>query len=168
MSALTLQPARHSTPGVTSMSLPRLALLAFLGFGLPGLVLQAQEPGKKPADTPEKKTPEKKTPEKTENQLAHCKLPSAELIADLCSVKYRVSTASPECQAFFDQGLGFYYSYTWAEAARSFETATKHDPSCAMAWWGLSKACEKWGRSAYAPPLKKAQELMASASHRES
>ena len=99
--------------------------------------------------------------------LPHSKLPPAELIADLCLLKYRVSTTSPECQAFFDQGLGFYYSYTWAEAVRSFETATKYDPSCAMAWLGLSRACEKWGRAAYAPPLKKAQELMANASHRE-
>src|SRR5205823_13070935 len=53
------------------------------------------------------------------------------------------------------------------EAARNFETATKFDPNCAMAWWGLSKPCEKWGRAAYAPPLKKAQELMATANERE-
>jgi tetratricopeptide (TPR) repeat protein len=53
------------------------------------------------------------------------------------------------------------------EAARSFETAVKYDPNCALAWWGLSKACEKWGRVPYAPPLKKAQELMAQANERE-
>ena len=102
------------------------------------------------------------------DKLPHTKLPPAKLVPNLCVVKYRVSTSSPECQAYFDQGLGFFYSYVWAEAARSFETATKHDPDCAMAWWGLSKACEKWGRAQYAPPLKKAQELMARASHRES
>jgi hypothetical protein len=53
------------------------------------------------------------------------------------------------------------------EAARSFETAAKIDPNCALAWWALSKSCEKWGRAAYAPPLKKAQELMTVANERE-
>jgi tetratricopeptide (TPR) repeat protein len=144
------------------MRLPRLALLAYLGFALPLAALGAQEPAKK-ADA---KKPDKKAV-KSGNLLPHTKLPPAELIPDLCLVRYRVGTTSPECQAFFDQGLGFYYAYTWAEAARSFETATKYDPSCAMAWLGLSRACEKWGRAAYAMPLKKAQELMPSASPRE-
>jgi tetratricopeptide (TPR) repeat protein len=134
--------------------------MAFVGFAASVAPLAGQE---KPAQNP----PEKKAA-KTENGLPHSKLAPAELIPNLCVVKYRISTASPECQAFFDQGLGYYYSYTWAEAVRAFETATKHDPACAMAWWGLSKACEKWGRAAYAMPLKKAQELLPGASHRES
>ena len=112
--------------------------------------------------------PEKKEAKVPDDQLPHTKLPPAKLIPNLCVVKYRVSTSSPECQAFFDQGLAFFYSYVWAEAARSFETATKYDPDCAMAWWGLGRACDKWGQAAYAPPLKKAQELTAGASHRES
>ena len=123
------------------------------------------------AQPPKKGAPKKGAPTKAPlpaNAMPHSKLPPAELIPNLCVVKYRISTASPECQAFFDQGLGFYYSYTWAEAVRSFETATKSDPGCAMAWWGLSKACEKWGRAAYQPPLKKAEDLLNSASHRES
>ena len=112
--------------------------------------------------------PEKKEAKVPDDQLPHTKLPPAKLIPNLCVVKYRVSTSSPECQAFFDQGLAFFYSYVWAEAARSFETATKYDPDCAMAWWGLGRACDKWGQAPYAPPLKKAQELTAGASHRES
>jgi tetratricopeptide (TPR) repeat protein len=141
------------------MQLPRLAVFVILGIGTVWAPVVAQ-------DKPDKK-PEAKA-SKDDNRLPHSKLPPAELVPNLCIVKYRVSTASPECQAFFDQGLGFFYSYTWTEAVRSFETATKHDPTCAMAWWGLSKACEKWGRAAYAPPLKKAQELLPGASHRES
>src|ERR1700685_2771086 len=62
-------------------------------------------------------------------------LTPAKLFPGLCLVKYRVSTTSPECQAFFDQGLGYYYSYVWMEAARSFEMAAKYDPNCAMGWW---------------------------------
>jgi hypothetical protein len=116
----------------------------------------------------DEKKPDVKTPAaKDDGKLPHTRLPPAKLIPDLCVVKYRVSTASPEAQAFFDQGLGFYYSYVWMEAARSFETAAKIDPNCALAWWGLSKACEKWGKAAYAPPLKKAQELMSFANERE-
>jgi tetratricopeptide (TPR) repeat protein len=104
---------------------------------------------------------------KDDDRLPHTKLAPAKVIPNLCVVKYRVSTSSPECQAFVDQALGYYYSYVWMEAARSFETALKHDPNCAFAWWGLSKSCEKWAKAAYAPPLKKAQELMTQANERE-
>src|SRR5580704_15156416 len=69
-------------------------------------------------------------------------LAPAKLVPDLCGVKYQVTTTSPECQAFFDQGLGYFYSYVWMEASRSFETASRHDPDCALAWWGLSRALE--------------------------
>jgi hypothetical protein len=92
-------------------------------------------------------------------------------------VKYRVSTASPECQAFFDQGLGYLYSYVWMEAARSFETATQKDAECALAWWGLSRALDRWAgvafgkgdalRTAANKALQKAHELREHASHRE-
>src|SRR5262249_34210105 len=51
--------------------------------------------------------------------------------------------------------------------ARSFETALQHDPKCAMAWWGLSRAQERWGRGDYAQSAKKAHELLDRASHRE-
>ena len=125
----------------------------------------AQTGDKEKKADPKKDT---KSAEKSDpNRLPHTKLMPAKLVPDLCLVKYRVSTASPECQAFFDQGIGYYYSYVWMEAARSFETAAKHDPNCALAWWGLSKSCEKWGKAAYAPPLKKAQELMPNANERE-
>jgi tetratricopeptide (TPR) repeat protein len=73
-------------------------------------------------------------------------LPPAKLVPNLCLLHYRVSTASPQCQAFVDQGLGYYYSYVWMEAARSFETATRIDPECAMAWWGLYRALDHYGK----------------------
>jgi tetratricopeptide (TPR) repeat protein len=94
-------------------------------------------------------------------------LAPAKLVPNLCLVKYRVSTVSPKCQAFFDQGLGYYYSYVWMEAARSFETAARYDPDCAMAWWGLSRALERWGKGKYEEALQKARDLLPRASHRE-
>lgn len=101
------------------------------------------------------------------NQLPISKLAPSKLAPNLCLVKYPVTTSSRECQAFFDQGLGYYYSYVWIEAARSFETAAKHDPECAMAWWGLSRALEKWPRPQHPEALKKAKEHLSRAGHRE-
>jgi tetratricopeptide (TPR) repeat protein len=94
-------------------------------------------------------------------------LAPAKLIPNLCLIKYRVSTTSPECQAFFDQGLGYFYSYVWMEAARSFETAARYDPDCALAWWGLSRALERWDKKNHNQALQKANELRGHLSHRE-
>jgi tetratricopeptide (TPR) repeat protein len=102
------------------------------------------------------------------DKLPMTKLAPAKLLPELCLVKYRVSTDSPQCQAYFDQALGYFYSYVWMEAARSFETALQHDPNCAMAWWGLSRAIERWGKGQANDALKKAHELINRASHRES
>ncbi len=104
---------------------------------------------------------------KLDNRLPLSGLAPSKIVPDLCLVRYRVSTSSPECQAFFDQGLGYFYSYVWMEAARSFETATQYDPHCALAWWGLSRALERWGRGDATRALLKAEELKAHASHRE-
>ncbi len=89
------------------------------------------------------------------------------LVPNLCCVKYRITTDSPQCQAYFDQGLGYFYSYVWMEAARSFETAAKYDPKCPMAWWGLSRSLERWGKSKQTDALKKAGDLKDRASFRE-
>jgi tetratricopeptide (TPR) repeat protein len=96
-----------------------------------------------------------------------CGLPPAKLIPNLCLLRYRIGTASPECQAYFDQGLGYFYSYVWMEAARSFETAARHDPDCPMVWWALSRALERYGKGNHNQALVKAKELLPRASHRE-
>jgi tetratricopeptide (TPR) repeat protein len=104
---------------------------------------------------------------KDDGKLPITKLTPAKSLPHLCLLRYPITTRSPECQAFFDQGLGFLYSYVWMEAARSFETAAQHDPECAMAWWALSRAVEKWGKGQQADPLKKAKDLLGKAGHRE-
>jgi tetratricopeptide (TPR) repeat protein len=101
------------------------------------------------------------------DKLPKTGLAPAKYVPDLCSVRYRVSTSSPECQAFFDQGLGYYYSYVWMEASRCFETATQYDPDCALAWWGLSRALERWGRGDATQVLLEADKRKDHASHRE-
>jgi hypothetical protein len=49
---------------------------------------------------------------------------------------YPITTASPEAQRWFDQGLRLVYAFNHAEAARAFGQAARLDPSCAMCAWG--------------------------------
>lgn len=49
-----------------------------------------------------------------------------------------ITTDSPQAQAFFNQGLTWAYAFNHDEAIRSFREATRHDPECAMAWWGVA------------------------------
>jgi hypothetical protein len=102
------------------------------------------------------------------NKLPITGLAPARYFPGLCVVAYPVSTNSPECQKFFDQGLGYAYSYVWMESARSFETATRCDPDCALAWWGLSRALERYpGHGDANKAAQKAYDLRDKASHRE-
>lgn len=51
-----------------------------------------------------------------------------------------VTTDSEEAQTWFDRGLNWVYGYNHGEAARCFSKATKADPDCAMAYWGIAYA----------------------------
>ncbi|MEM6906337.1 MAG: hypothetical protein AAF568_10620, partial [Pseudomonadota bacterium] len=51
-----------------------------------------------------------------------------------------ITTASAEAQTWFDRGLNWLYGYAHEEAILCFTEATKADPACAMAWWGISYA----------------------------
>lgn len=103
------------------------------------------------------------------NVMPFSRLAPAQLQPGLCTLSYRISTQSEECQKFFDQGLAYFYSYGWTEAARSFETAARHDPQCAMCWLGLSRSLQQWGARASRAndALKKGYELLRYASHPE-
>ncbi|HSI31956.1 MAG TPA: hypothetical protein VK986_00070, partial [Tepidisphaeraceae bacterium] len=62
------------------------------------------------------------------------------LLTGLGPVHMAVTTASPEAQKFFDQGLALIYAFNHAEAARAFRHAAALDPKLAMAHWGLAYA----------------------------
>ncbi|MCS7168395.1 MAG: hypothetical protein RMI91_13645 [Gemmatales bacterium] len=95
-------------------------------------------------------------------------LTPARIQPGLSAFHYRISTSSPACQRFFDQGLAYLYSYVWMEAARNLETALVHDPECAICWWALSRALEGWGKLPEAQKaLEKAWHLRDSASPSE-
>jgi len=59
---------------------------------------------------------------------------------DLGAFSRKVTTISPEAQAYFDQGLAFLYAFNHDEAIRAFGRASELDPKCAMALWGLALA----------------------------
>lgn len=59
---------------------------------------------------------------------------------DLGQYSRPVTTKSVETQAWFDRGLIWCYGYNHEEAVRCFRKAAEHDPSCAMAYWGISYA----------------------------
>src|SRR5689334_4691954 len=79
-----------------------------------------------------------------------------------------VTTASAEAQRYFDQGLLLCFAFNHQEAIRSFEQASRLDPACAMAFWGIALANgphinnpivqEKEGRAAH-QAARKAVEL---------
>src|SRR5262249_59349234 len=50
----------------------------------------------------------------------------------LGSLMYKITTASPEAQAYFDQGLRLAYAFNHGEAQRAFRKAQRLDPNCAM------------------------------------
>ena len=93
----------------------------------------------------------------------------ARITPNLCLYRYPVGTTVPACQEHIDQGLGYFYSYVWIEAVRSFETATRLDPDCAMAWWCLGRGLEKHGplASHATKAFKQAGALRARADARE-
>ena len=62
------------------------------------------------------------------------------LYSGLANFSRPITTASPEAQRYFNQGLCFLYAFNHDEAIRSFEYAAKLDPNCPMAWWGIAVA----------------------------
>lgn len=63
---------------------------------------------------------------------------TARLLRGLGDHHHEITTESPEAQRFFDQGLALAYAFNHPEAKRSFEEATRLDPSCAMCHWGIA------------------------------
>jgi tetratricopeptide (TPR) repeat protein len=66
--------------------------------------------------------------------------PKAPLYDNLGNYHYAITTASPDAQKYFDQGLTLSYAFNHAEAIRAFRQATSLDPKCAMCYWGIAFA----------------------------
>jgi tetratricopeptide (TPR) repeat protein len=66
--------------------------------------------------------------------------PGAPVFTGLGVHHFPITTANPETQKFFDQGVRLSFGFNHAEAIRSFREAARLDPACAMCWWGVAYA----------------------------
>ena len=64
--------------------------------------------------------------------------PLAPLFPELGRYRFPADTRNPQAQRYVDQGMLLAYGFNPAEAARSFDAATRLDPSCATCWWALA------------------------------
>ena len=64
--------------------------------------------------------------------------------------------ATPEAQAWFDQGLSLFHDFWDYESAKAFEQAIRVDPRCAMCYWGLAKAVQMHGGDEVKPYVEHA------------
>jgi len=60
------------------------------------------------------------------------------LYDSLGSYSYPITTASPETQRWFDQGLRLVYAFNHHEAQNAFREAARLDPACALCYWGVA------------------------------
>ncbi len=62
------------------------------------------------------------------------------LVDGLGKVHFPITTANPQAQRYFDQGLGFAYGFNHAAAIAAFREAQRLDPACALCFWGEAMA----------------------------
>ena len=63
-----------------------------------------------------------------------------ELKSGYGQVHWKIATASPQAQAFFDNGLALGHAFAHGAAKAAFEEASRRDPDCAMCLWGQAWA----------------------------
>src|SRR5690606_33282245 len=56
------------------------------------------------------------------------------------SYRFPITTANPEAQRYFDQGIALLYGFNHDEAARYFRRAAELDPDAPIPYWGLALA----------------------------
>ncbi len=99
----------------------------------------------------------------------------ATLLPGLGDYSFAVTSAHPDVQRWFDQGLSLTYGFNHDAAERSFLKAVELDASCAMCWWGAALVLGPHVNAGMDPAnngkawmrIKKAMELAPSASPRE-
>ena len=98
------------------------------------------------------------------------------LVEGIGHVDFPIQTRKPRAQAFFDQGLAYFYGFNFEEARRSFEQAGALDPAAPMPLWGVAMAVgPNYNDIAIGPDrrqqafdaINKAQHLAANGSQKE-
>jgi tetratricopeptide (TPR) repeat protein len=82
---------------------------------------------------------------------------------------HAISSDNEQAQAWFDQGFRLMYAFGKEDAVRSFREAWKHDPDCAICYWGEAWAWGSYLNGPMRPPeaphayaaLRKAMALAA-------
>ena len=64
------------------------------------------------------------------------------------------TSCNAKAQAEFERGVAMLHSYWFNEAGKTFRAVLDHDPTCAMAYWGL--ALDLLGNTLSAPPSSQA------------
>jgi tetratricopeptide (TPR) repeat protein len=72
--------------------------------------------------------------------FAHDEEAATPLLGNLGDHHREITTGSEEAQAYFDQGLVLAYGFNHELAVQSFQEAARHDPACAMCYWGIAWA----------------------------
>ena len=68
------------------------------------------------------------------------KLPPPIHMTNIGNSHLQITTANPEAQVWFDQGLNLLHDFWDYESVRAFEQSVRLDPHCAMCYWGLYQA----------------------------
>ena len=64
----------------------------------------------------------------------------APLFDNMGAFAMSITTADPDAQKYFNQGMVLAFAFNHAESIRSFKAAQTLDPSCAMCFWGEALA----------------------------
>jgi peroxiredoxin len=143
-----------------------LACLTLAAGLAPSRAQKVSDPGKGTLTrTPPKDTGEVKDRSHSAHGAAFDQGPRqrAHLLKGVGNVHFPITTAKPEAQRFFDQGVNLLYSFSWYEAERAFRQAAMLDPDCPMAYWGMAMADSSRAKEF----LKPAQEKKGRATDRE-
>ena len=73
-------------------------------------------------------------------QQAPAITPAPYRIAGVGNSHLRITTANPDAQIWFDQGLTLLHDFWDYESVRAFQQSIRLDPQCAMCYWGLYEA----------------------------
>lgn len=135
-------------------------------LGQAGQAQKKFDPGKNALSRPVKE-PGPETPDRSHSMLGGAfdqgPRQQAQLRKGIGNVHFPITTSKPDAQKFFDQGINYLYSFSWFESERSFRTAAKFDPDCAMAYWGMAMADSTRGKEF----IKLAQARESKATDRE-
>ena len=91
---------------------------------------------------------------------------TARFLKNIGTTPFPVTTRSPEAQRYIDQGVALLHGFWYYEARRSFREASKLDPDCAMAWWGIYQT-PRGPQAAKRRAFRKFKKLMPEVSDRE-